>query len=70
MIWLWIRFVGIVLGMLALNSGVFHHKAHVISVKKARVWPAMWLAMGLAFPVFVCLATGTTFMNPPIFPYE
>jgi hypothetical protein len=42
--------------MLALDLGVFHRKAHVVSVKEALAWSAVWLAMGLSFAVFVYFA--------------
>ena len=53
MIWIWIGFIAFVLLMLALDLGVFHRKAHVVSVKEAFTWSAVWLAMGLSFSVFV-----------------
>lgn len=53
MIWPWIGFIAFVLLMLALDLGVFHRKAHVVSVKEALAWSAVWLTMGLAFAVFV-----------------
>ena len=42
--------------MLALDLGVFHRKAHVVSVREAIAWSAVWLAMGLSFSVFVYFA--------------
>lgn len=56
MIWIWIAFIAFVLLMLALDLGVFHRKAHVVSVKEALAWSAVWLAMGLMFAVFVYFA--------------
>ena len=53
MIWLWTGFVGFVLAMLALDLGVFHRKAHVVSVKEALGWSAFWISLGLLFSVFV-----------------
>ena len=53
MIWMWIGFIAFVLLMLALDLGVFHRKAHVITVKEAVAWSAVWIALGLAFAVFV-----------------
>ena len=35
MIWIWTAFIAFVLLMLALDLGVFHRKAHVVSVKEA-----------------------------------
>jgi len=42
--------------MLALDLGVFHRKAHVVSVKEALAWSAVWIAMALSFAVFVYFA--------------
>jgi tellurite resistance protein TerC len=53
MIWLWTGFVAFVLAMLALDLGVFHRKAHVVSVKEAVAWSAFWISLGLLFAVFV-----------------
>ncbi len=53
MIWLWTGFVGFVLLMLALDLGVFHRKAHVVTVKEALGWSAVWIMLGLTFSVFV-----------------
>jgi tellurite resistance protein TerC len=53
MIWIWIGFITFVLLMLALDLGVFHRKSHVISVREALGWSAMWISMGLLFSVFV-----------------
>lgn len=39
--------------MLALDLGVFHRKAHVVTVKEALGWSAVWIMLGLAFSVFV-----------------
>jgi tellurite resistance protein TerC len=56
MLWPWIGFVAFVLLMLALDLGIFHRKAHVVGVREALAWSAVWIAMGLAFAVVVYLA--------------
>jgi len=53
MIWMYAAFVGLVLALLALDLGVFHRKAHVISVREALGWSAFWIALGLAFAGFI-----------------
>src|SRR5512145_93800 len=53
MIWLYVGFVTLVLGLLALDLGVFNRKAHVVSVREALGWSAFWIALGLAFAVFI-----------------
>jgi tellurite resistance protein TerC len=53
MFWAWSGFVLFVLLLLALDLGVFNRKAHVISVREALKWSAMWITLGVAFSVFV-----------------
>jgi tellurite resistance protein TerC len=53
MIWLWIGFLLFVTVMLALDLGVFHRKAHVISTKEALSWSAVWISMSLVFTFVV-----------------
>ena len=56
MMWIWIAFIAFVLLMLVLDLGVFHRKAHVVSVKEALAWSAVWVSLGLSFSVFVYFA--------------
>jgi tellurite resistance protein TerC len=53
MVWMYAGFVALVLLLLALDLGVFHRKAHVVSVREALVWSAFWIAIGLLFSVFI-----------------
>jgi tellurite resistance protein TerC len=48
-IWLWIGFNGFVLAMLALDLGVFHRKAHTVSLKEALIWSVVWIALAMVF---------------------
>jgi len=48
-------FIGLVLLLLALDLGVFHRTAHVVSVKEALWWSTFWVALGLSFSVFIYL---------------
>ena len=48
-LWLWVGFNAFVLGMLALDLGVFHRKAHEVSLREAATWSAVWVALALAF---------------------
>src|SRR4051812_7899650 len=49
----WIGFILFVLAMLALDLGVFHRKAHTVSVREALGWSAGWVRLALLFSVFV-----------------
>jgi tellurite resistance protein TerC len=53
MLWIWIGFIIFVLFLLALDLGVLNRKAHVVGVKEALGWSALWIALGLAFSIFV-----------------
>jgi len=39
-IWIWAAFLGFVLVMLGLDLGVFHRRAHVVSMKEAPSGPS------------------------------
>ena len=49
MIWLWIGSTLFVLAMLALDLGVFHRKAHIISIKEAVTWSVIWISLAMLF---------------------
>jgi tellurite resistance protein TerC len=53
MVWIWIGFILFVLLMLALDLGVFHRKAHVVTLREALAWSAVWITLGLSFSAFV-----------------
>lgn len=55
MIWLWIGFNVFVVLMLALDLGVFHRKAHVVSIKEATIWSVVWIALALLFNLGIYL---------------
>ena len=48
-LWLWAGFNLFVLAMLALDLGVFHRKAHSVSIREATVWSAVWISLALLF---------------------
>jgi tellurite resistance protein TerC len=51
--WKWTLFMVFVLAMLALDLGVFHRKHHVVKLKEALAWSAVWIALALVFNVGV-----------------
>jgi tellurite resistance protein TerC len=55
---LWVVFNIFVLGMLALDLGIFHRKAHVIKIKEALVWSAVWITLALLFNLGIYLWRG------------
>lgn len=52
-VWLWVGFLAFVLSMLALDLGVFHRKAHAVSLKEAAGWSIFWITLALIFNVGV-----------------
>ncbi|HSB07007.1 MAG TPA: TerC/Alx family metal homeostasis membrane protein, partial [Thermodesulfobacteriota bacterium] len=46
---LWAAFNIFVLGMLALDLGVFHRRAHEIKIKEALMWSGAWIILALLF---------------------
>lgn len=56
--WLWIGFNAFVLAMLALDLGVFHRQAHVVSLRESLAWTAVWVALALGFNVGVWYFAG------------
>ena len=46
---LWGGFIAFVLAMLALDLGVFHRKAHEVTLKEAAAWSGVWVALAIAF---------------------
>jgi tellurite resistance protein TerC len=48
-IWLWIGFNVFVLAMLACDLGVFHRKAHTVSIKEAAIWSVVWITLAMIF---------------------
>jgi len=47
--WLYLAFTGFVLVLLALDLGVFHRKAHIVSFKEAATWSVVWVVLSLLF---------------------
>jgi tellurite resistance protein TerC len=47
--WLYGAFTAFVLFLLFLDLGVFHRKAHVVSIREATAWSAVWIALALLF---------------------
>ena len=47
--WLYAGFTAFVLALLALDLGVFHRHAHVVSFREALVWSVVWVSLALLF---------------------
>jgi tellurite resistance protein TerC len=55
----WVIFWVIVVGMLALDLWVFNRKAHEIKLREAAIWSVVWIALSLAFNVYVWIDHGS-----------
>ncbi len=55
---LWSGFIVFVLAMLAVDLGIFHRKSHVVGLREAATWSAVWIGLALTFNLFVWLHFG------------
>ncbi len=58
-LFLWIVFNAFVLGMLALDLGVFHRNAHKVSLREALTWSIVWITLALIFNLVVYYMWGS-----------
>ena len=63
--WLYAAFLGFVFLLLALDLGVFHREAHVVSIKEAAIWSVIWIALALAFNYGLFLYASWKFPTDP-----
>jgi tellurite resistance protein TerC len=47
--WFYLGFSFLVLGLLAVDLGVFHRRAHAVSFKESFLWSVFWVGLALAF---------------------
>lgn len=47
--WFYGAFTLFVCGLLALDLGVFHRKAHAVSFKEAAIWSVVWVSLAFVF---------------------
>ena len=52
-VWLYAAFVVFVIGLLALDLGVFNRKVHVVRTREAVAWTCFFVVLALAFNVLV-----------------
>lgn len=56
--WAWFLFLGIVGAIIAFDLGVFHRKAHVISVRESMIQSSIYVAIALIFGAWVWWSYG------------
>lgn len=49
--WFYLGFVVFIAFVLSLDLGVFHKKAHVVSVKEAAIWTSIWVSLAIIFNI-------------------
>jgi TerC family integral membrane protein len=59
-LWVWLAVLGAILAMLAVDL-LAHRRAHVIGVREAAGWSALWVVLGVAFGVLVWTVWGAEF---------
>jgi tellurite resistance protein TerC len=57
---LWLAFAVLVLGVLALDLGVFHRQEKTLGLREAFVWTCVWIGLSFAFNVGVYFWFGQT----------
>lgn len=55
---MWVGFLLFVLLLLGLDLGVFHKKAHAVTVKEAAIWSGVWIGLAAIFNGWVYHAFG------------
>lgn len=63
--WFYGGFLLFVLGMLGLDLGVFHRKAHAVTFKESAAWTAVWISLALIFNVGLLYYAQSTFAANP-----
>src|SRR4051812_34064680 len=56
---LWATFFGVVLALLVLDLGVFNRQAREVSTRAALLWTTFYVAVAVAFGVFITLHLGS-----------
>lgn len=62
-LWIWGAFMLFVLGMLALDLGVFHRKSHEVKPKEALIWTGVWIGLALLFNAGIFLFWDNVFLG-------
>jgi tellurite resistance protein TerC len=56
--YLWGGFGVFVLGMLALDLGVFNRKAHEVRFREAAIWSTVWISLAMVFNAWIYFSYG------------
>jgi tellurite resistance protein TerC len=58
--WLWGGFAAFVITVLTLDLGVFHRKAHAVSLREAAAWTVVWVSLAMIFNAGIWYWLGPT----------
>jgi tellurite resistance protein TerC len=50
---IWIAFILLIIGLVALDLGVFHRRDRIVTLRSALGWSSLWISMAMLFMVFV-----------------
>ena len=59
--WFYAAFTAFVLGLLALDLGVFHRQAHAVTFRESLVWSIVWVTVALTFNALFYVYASRTF---------
>lgn len=63
--WFYVAFIGLILALLIVDLGVFHRKAHAVSLKESAIWSVIWISLALVFGAFLYYYAASTFASNP-----
>ena len=55
---LWIAFNAVVAGLLLLDLGILHRRAHAVSIREASLESIAWVALSIAFGTWIHISHG------------
>ena len=55
----WVGFFALITLVIALDLGVFHRKAHVVTFKESLSWTLVWIGLAVLFNFYIVYAKGT-----------
>jgi tellurite resistance protein TerC len=57
-LWAWFGFLVVVGLMLAIDLGIFHRHAHIVSLREAAIWSVVWVVVALLFNLVILFWMG------------
>ncbi len=54
----WISFIAVVVILLALDLGIFHRRAHAVSLREATAWSIFWVILSVLFGLWISIHFG------------